>query len=222
MRSTTSRVVTDSGIRHIIDPERDVLLPAKHAGLHELLQLRDRVGGVEEHRVAHELGKIIAGMLEVIEGNAHTPDVNVRIGGEDFFPEGLGSAVKGTVVLAKGEIGSVLFGKPGTIRSRSRIDATRRDMTPRHVGGVTGLGDDPWQDGIAGEAFGSVNLARIDIGLSGVTGRINEEIGLFGTQRCSQLGEIRVVEIRATQTAESNATAFEVFGVRISNIAGTT
>ena len=79
--------------------------------MHELLEFRDRVGRLKEHRVAHELGEIVARVFQLIEGNPDTPDVNVRVGGQDFFTKGFGSAVEGTVVLPEGEIGSVLLGE---------------------------------------------------------------------------------------------------------------
>ena len=78
-------------------------------------------------------------------------------------------------------------------------------MAPWHVGGFAGFGDDSWQDGVAREAFGLMNLAGIHIGLSRVACGIDEKLGLSGAQRRSELSEICVVKVRATQAAKSNS-----------------
>ena len=66
-----------------------------------------------------------------------------------------------------------------------------------------------------------MNFTGIDIGLSGIACGIDEKIGLFGTQRRGQLGEIRVVKVGATQAAKSNPVALEVLDVRTPNVTGT-
>ena len=73
-----------SGIRHIISSERDAHLPAKHAGFHELLQLRDGICRVQKSRIPHQFRKIIARVFELVERNAHAPDEGIRITGENL------------------------------------------------------------------------------------------------------------------------------------------
>ena len=61
-----------SGIRHIVNSERDAPFPAKQAGFHKLLQLRDGVCAPrEEAQIAHQLRKIVARVFELVEGKAH-------------------------------------------------------------------------------------------------------------------------------------------------------
>ena len=143
-----------SGICHIVDSERDALSPASTLASTNSCNSEMEFVASRRRRVAHELGEVVAGMLELIEGNADAPDVNIRVRGENFFTESLGSAIEGTVVLAEGEIGSVIFSESRTVRSCSRVDAARRNVAPRHIGSVASLGNDSWQDGVAGEAFG--------------------------------------------------------------------
>jgi hypothetical protein len=95
-----------SWIRHIIDSERDTAFPAEQTGFHKLLQLRNGIGRVEESRVAHQLGEIVARVFELVEGNAHAPDVDIRVTSQDFLTQRLGPAVKGTVFWRKVKLGA--------------------------------------------------------------------------------------------------------------------
>src|SRR4029077_6651406 len=127
-------------------------------------------------RIAHQFGEIIAGGFELVKRNADTPDVKMQVAGQDFLAQRFGAAVKRTIVLPKTEIWGVLFREPRAVRSTPRINATRGYVTPRHIGRFAGLGDDPGKYGIAGQALRLMNLAGIHIGLSGVSGRVDEKL----------------------------------------------
>lgn len=121
-----------AGVGDVVDAEGDLFVDAFPAGADKFVEVRDGVAGVEETFVAEEFGEVVAGGIEVGEGDAEAPDVDggraagggpLEVGSEvgfavaeGFFAEGFGAGVEGAVVLAEGEVGRIEFGEaePGS------------------------------------------------------------------------------------------------------------
>lgn len=210
-----------AGVGDVVGAEGDAFLPARKRGGDKLLELGDGIGGFEQTLVAHELCKVVARALAVIEGNAEAPKINVGGAGEDLFAEGLGAAVKGAVVLAEGEIGGVGLDEAGAIGARAGEDATGGDMAPRHAGGGAGLGDAAGEDGVAVEALGLVELAGVDVGFAGIAGGVDEEGGLVGAESGGEDRGVGVVHLGALEVAEGDALLREEDLISLADVAGT-
>jgi len=59
-------------------------------------------------------------------------------------------------------------------------------VAPGDAGGGAGLGDPAGEDGVAEEALGLVQLAGVDVGLAGVAGGVDQEVGLLASQEIGQ------------------------------------
>lgn len=184
-----------AGVGDVVDPERHALFPAGEGGGDELLELRDGVGGLEQGVVADELREVIARVVDLVEGDAQAPDVNVGTTGEDFFAEGLGAGVEAAVVGAEGEIWGVGLAEARAVGPGAGVDAAGGDVAPGNAGIGAGLGDSAWQHGVAKEALGLVEFAGIDVRLASVASGIDQEDGLLATEQPGEGGLIGVVEI---------------------------
>ena len=149
-----------AGVGHVVGAERHALRPAGEGGLDELIQLRDRVGRLEEPRVAHELGQVVPRVVDAVEGDAQPPDEHVGVAGQDLLAQGLRPAVERAVVGPEGEVGRVLLGEAVAARAVAAVDAARGDMAPRDPGLLAGLGDDAREDGVAEEALAPCGARR--------------------------------------------------------------
>ena len=65
-----------AGVRDIINAAGHPLFPAGEGCGDEFLQLRNGVIGFEERRVTQELSQVIARAIDLIKGNAQTPNVS--------------------------------------------------------------------------------------------------------------------------------------------------
>lgn len=110
-------------VGHIVDTERDALLPARETGANKLIELRERVARFQQALVAHDFGQVIARVFAFVEWDAQSPDVALRRAGEHFFAECLGAAVETAVVLAECEIGRVSLSEPGAVGFGAGVDA---------------------------------------------------------------------------------------------------
>jgi len=95
-------------------------------------------------------------------------------------------------------------------------------MAPRHAGGGAGLGDAAGENGVAEEALRLVQLAGVDVGLAGVAGGVDQELGPVRLERGGQLGDVGVVEVRAPQVAERDALAGEQRLIGLAHVTGAT
>ena len=209
-----------AGIGDVVDAEGDAFFPAGEGGGDELVELRNGVLGFEEFCVAHQLGEVVARAVDVIEGDAEAPDVDVGFSGEDFFAEGFGAAVEGAVVGAEAEVGRIGFGEAGAVGAGAGVDAAGGDVAPGDAGFGAGLGDEAGEDGVAEEALGFVKFAGVDVGLAGVAGGVDEELGFVGLERGGEDGGVGVVHIRAAEIAEGNVFAGEEGLVCLADVAG--
>lgn len=94
-------------------------------------------------------------------------------------------------------------------------------MTPRDSGIGASLGDDAREYRVAHEAIGLVELTGIDVWLTRITSRVDQESGLFATEEFSQGSLIGVIEVGTPKIAKRNALALEERLISRTHITGT-
>ncbi len=209
-----------AGIGDVVDAEGHALFPAGEGGFDEFIQLRDRIGRVEQGRVALHLRQVIARVVHLVERNAQTPDIDVGPAGEHLLAQRLGAGIEAAVVGAKREVGRVGFGETSAIGPRAGVDATGGDMAPRHARVGTRLGDRAGKDAVAHEALGFVQFAGVDVGLAGVAGGVDQENRLLPTKEVGERDLIGIVKISPADVAEGQAFALKQCLISRADITG--
>ena len=140
---------------------------------------------------------------------------------QSFFTQRFGSAVKATVVGAEREVGDGCFREAAAVRCISREDATTGNMAPRDSGFSTCCVNYPREHRVAGDAIGLVGFAGIHVWFSGVAGAIDEKVGLFVLERCSEGCLVSIVQFFAADAAKIDAFALQQITERLAHIAFT-
>ncbi len=92
-------------------------------------------------------------------------------------------------------------------------------MSPGNSGRLACLGNAPGEHGVAKEAFGLVQLARIDVGLARIAGGVDQKFGTILLQRRGQRGHIGVVQFGPLQIFEGNAPRLQQLLIGLPHIA---
>jgi len=112
----------------------------------------------------------------MIKRNPQSPNVTLFAIRQHFFSQRLGSRVETAVVGTKRKIRSIRFRKTGAINPSSCKNTSARDVPPRYVCHLAGVGDLAWQDGIGHQAFRSMHLACIHVRFSCISSAIDQEV----------------------------------------------
>ena len=208
-------------VGQVVGAEGDLLFMAGEAGGNGIAEMGDGVFRFQEAGVGEQLGEVVAGAVDVVEGDAEAPEVALVGTRQNFFAKGFGAGVEGAVVGAEREIRGVVLMEAAAVLAATGKDAAGRDMAPRDTSRFAGLADAAGKDGIAIQAFRFVGFAGIDVGLAGVAGGIDEEGSARFPDQADDLGGIIAGRFRAADGAVGNATGFEKVLKRGANIAGT-
>lgn len=211
-----------TGVGHVVRAEGNAFFPACEGGGDELVQLRDRVFGIEELRVAHQFREVVARAVHVVERDAEAPDVHIGFAGEHLFAERLGAAVERAVIGAEAEVGRVVFRESAAVGARAGVDAARGNVTPGNAGFGASLGDQAGKNGVAKQALGFVQLAGVDIGFAGVAGGIDQKFGAIRFKRRGEYSGIGVIDFSPPQIAKWNVFAREQGLISLPDVPGTT
>ena len=94
-------------------------------------------------------------------------------------------------------------------------------MAPRDAGGGACGRDAAGDDSVAEEALGLVQLAGVDVGLAGVAGGVDQEIGFLAAEQSGERGGVGVVEFGPAQRSERDAPALQQGLIGRANVTGT-
>lgn len=191
-------------IGDVVGAEGNAILPAPERRAAELVQLRKRVHRVEQPRVVHHLGQIVARVIQLVEGKAQPPDETGLRSGKHFFPQRLGAAIETAVVRPEGKVRRVILREPATTGRRAGVDAAAGDMAPWRAGFPAGLAQPTRQHGIGKEAVCLVVLAGVHVGLAGVAGGIDQELRLCIGQQIGQAPRVGIIDFLARQIPKGN------------------
>src|SRR5436190_9919036 len=209
----------EAGIGDVVNAKGGAALPQTKTRAAGFKAIRQRIDVVVQLWITQKLADVIAGTIQMVEGQSQSPYVTAANARDGFFRECFAAAVKAAGRMAETEVrfiglckateefgrtlGEVLEMRLAEIALEAILDvgaginAAGRNVTPGNIRGGAGIRDRQRQERIARESFSARCFASIDVCAAGETGGVDEKAGFGFVQKAQEQIETGVVDLLA-------------------------